>query len=88
MKNKDTRSPQSLPWLRLLGGGYLVYLAWDLRTAVQDGPVFLIAVAVFALTGAAVLGHSLIALTRSGLFRNDANLLCDGESDPEAGSND
>nr|MBQ8244929.1 hypothetical protein [Oscillospiraceae bacterium] len=70
--NKDTNSPpQTSLLLRLLGGGYLIYLAWELRAAIQENPVFLIAVLVFGLVGAALLIHSLVTLLRHGYFRKD-----------------
>ena len=71
MYNKETGSFRPVPWLRLLGGGYLVYLAWDLRTAVQDSPVFLLAVLVFGLAGIAVLGYTLLAMRRESRSGND-----------------
>ena len=61
MKNKKPDNFNSLPF-RLLGGGYLLYLAWDLRTMVHQGPAVLIAVLVFAVAGAVVVGHSMYAM--------------------------
>ncbi len=68
---KDDQSPpQVTVLLRLLGGGYLVYLAYGLFTD-NDGKLFLIlAAAVFALVGAALFVSSLLSLVRSGYFRN------------------
>jgi len=71
MNNEANRPPQTSLLLRLLGGGYLVYLAWDLRASVQDSLFFLIAVAVFGLVGAALFGHSLVTLLRHGYFRKN-----------------
>ena len=69
---KETNSPPEFSViLRILGGGYLVYLAWDLRASVQDGPLFLIAVIVFALVGLLLAGTSLKYLLQHRYFRND-----------------
>ena len=63
--HKDTnKTPQTTLYLRLFVGGYLLYLAWDLRTSIPDSPLFLIAVAVFGLAGAILAGSSLRALLR------------------------
>ena len=69
MNNEANRPPQTSYLLRLLGGGYLVYLAWDLRASVQGGLLFFVAVTVFALVGAALFIHSLVTLMRHGYFR-------------------
>ena len=63
--HKDTNHPpQTTLYLRLLVGGYLLYLAWDLRTSIPDSPIFLIAVVVFCLAGAILAGSSLRTLLR------------------------
>ena len=72
MNNDAERSLQTSCIYRILGGGYLLYLAWDLRTSIGKGPLFLIAVVVFGLVGAVMLGHSLLTLARQGYFRNYA----------------
>ena len=71
MNKNASNPPQSSLILRVLGGGYLVYLAWDLRGSIQDSPLFLIAVIVFALIGLILLVHSVMALIRNGSFRKD-----------------
>lgn len=71
MKKEANTPPQTSLLLRLLGGGYLVYLAWDLRASVQESSLFLIAVIAFGLVGAALFGHSLVTLLRHGYFRKD-----------------
>ncbi len=71
MNNEANRPPQISLLLRLLGGGYLVYLAWDLRSSVGDSLLFLIAAAVFGLVGAVLFAHSLMTLMRHGYFRKD-----------------
>ena len=55
--------------LRLLGGGYLVYLAWDIRGAFSDGPLYILAAVVFALVGGALFAHSAWTLVRHEYFR-------------------
>ena len=72
MNNEANKPPQLTLLLRLLGGGYLVYLAWDLRSSIPDGLLFLIAVLVFGLVGAALFVHSLVTLLRHGYFRKEA----------------
>lgn len=63
--------PQSSLILRVLGGGYLIYLGWDLFST-SDGQIkFWVAAGFFALVGAALLGSSLWTLARSDYFRND-----------------
>jgi len=72
MSNEVNRPPQVSYLLRILGGGYLVYLAWDLRASIGQSPLFLIAAVVFGLVGAVLFVHSLMALVRHGYFRKDA----------------
>ena len=64
MRNEANRPPQSSLYLRLLGGGYLVYIAWDLRGAVAENPLFWIAILVFGTVGAILFGQSLMKLIR------------------------
>lgn len=66
--HKKLFHPFSL-WLRLLGGGYLVYLAWDIRGAFSDGPLFILAAVVFALVGGGLFGHAARTLIRHAYFR-------------------
>ncbi len=68
--NEKTNPPQVSLLLRLLGGGYLLYLAWDLRGSLGDSPLFLIAVIVFAVVGVILVGHSGLTLLRHEYFRN------------------
>lgn len=70
MSNHSPNLPQTSLFLRLLGGGYLVYLAWDLRGAVENGPLYAAAVILFALAGLALLGHTLWKLKNHEYFRN------------------
>ena len=72
MNNETNRPPNASYLLRLLGGGYLVYLAWDLRSAVHGSLLFFVAVTVFALVGAALFIHSLVTLMRHGYFRKNS----------------
>ena len=71
MNNEANKLSQTSLFLRLLGGGYLVYLAWDLRASIHDGPLFLIAVIVFGLVGAALLIHTALKFLRHEYQRND-----------------
>ena len=72
MSNKTNTPPQSSLLLRILGGIYLVYLAWDMRSAIGNGPLFTIAVPVFAVIGALLAGHSIWVLAHHGYFRKDS----------------
>ena len=56
--------------LRLLGGGYLVYLAYDLIKTGGGAWHFIAAAVVFGLVGAALFLHSLLTLVKSDYFRN------------------
>ncbi|MBQ7871276.1 MAG: hypothetical protein IJ357_03965 [Oscillospiraceae bacterium] len=71
MNNEANKPSQISLFLRLLGGGYLVYLAWDLRGAIHDSPLFLIAVIVFGVVGAALLIHTILKFVRHEYIRND-----------------
>lgn len=71
MNDQGNRQSQNMLLLRCLCGGYLVYLAWDLRQLIRDSAVFMAAVLVFGLAGGALLIHSLVTLLRPGWFRKD-----------------
>lgn len=64
MSKNVSRPPQSSLYLRLLGGGYLVYIAWDLRGAVAENPLFWIAILVFGAIGVFLLAESVRKLLR------------------------
>lgn len=64
MKKQTSKTSQFSIGLRLFGGSYLVYLAWSLRDAMGEGPLYLAAVAVFGIVGAVMLVHSGIKLYR------------------------
>ena len=64
MSKNVSRPPQSSLYLRLLGGGYLVYIAWDLRGAVAENPLFWIAILVFGAIGVFLLVESIRKLLR------------------------
>lgn len=51
--------------LRLLCGGYLIYLAYSLFTEAAGSVVFYIAAAVFALVGAVLIAYTLRGVLRS-----------------------
>lgn len=56
--------------MRLLGGGYLVYLAYDLIKSSQGDLKFVAATILFGLVGGALFLHSLLTLVKSDYFRN------------------
>ena len=58
MKKESPKYAQSTLFLRLLAGGYLIYTAWDIREAVHENPLFIIAIVAFAVIGAALLAHA------------------------------
>ena len=62
---------QTRMFLRLLGGGYLVYLAYDLIKTSEGQAKFIAAAVLFGLVGGALFIHSLLTLVRSDYFRND-----------------
>ena len=66
----NAKPPQFSLLLRLLGGGYLVYLAYDLIKTSEGKWLFLAAGAVFGLVGGALFLHSLLTLVKSDYFRN------------------
>ena len=88
MSKNVSRPPQSSLYLRLLGGGYLVYLAWDLRGAIHDSPLFLIAVIVFGVVGAALLIHTILKFVRHEYIRNDPAPESENTEDCEERSDD
>ena len=88
MSNQEDKITSTSLFLRLLGGGYLVYLAWDLRGGAQENPLFLIAAIVFGLIGAGLFGHSLLTMIREGHFRKDAISELDTTEDCEERSDD
>lgn len=63
------KPPQASLLLRILGGGYLVYLAWGLRGSVGESLIFLAAMVVFALVGLLLMGFSIRELVTSDYFR-------------------
>ena len=69
MSEQKNTPPSSSMILRVLGGGYLVYLAWDMRSAIGDGPLYVIPIILFAVVCALLAGHSLWTLARHGYFR-------------------
>lgn len=73
MSNNSNTPPDSKLLLRLLGGGYLLYLAWDLREAIrEEGPLFLAAVIVFAAVGLFIIVKTLRELANHGYFKSAA----------------
>lgn len=88
MSNSSNNPPQVSLLLRLLGGGYLVYLAWDIRGAFSDGPMFILAAVVFALVGGALLIHSIWKLARHEYFKKDPIGETESTEDWEESSNE
>ena len=61
---------QTRIFLRLLGGGYLVYLAYDLIKSSEGQAKFIVIAILFGLVGGALFLHSLLTLVKSDYFRN------------------
>ena len=70
MKKEPTKPAQISLLLRMVGGGYLLYLAWDLREAFRDGPYFIVFAVVFALVGLILLGHSIYKFVKKEYIPN------------------
>ena len=70
MKKEPTKPAQISLLLRMAGGGYLMYLAWDLREAFRDGPHFLIFAVLFAIIGAVLLGHCIYKFVKKEYIPN------------------
>lgn len=66
-KKKDS---QASLILRIAGGAYLLYLAWDLREAVFGGqPLYSIPIVIFAAVGAALVAFSIVPLIKGDYMR-------------------
>lgn len=79
MPGKGERPASVTLTLRLLCGGYLLYLAWELFTGTANGAFFYIAAAVFALVGAALIVYTLWTVLK-GRGRKTGE--ADGDSPP------
>lgn len=55
--------------LRLLGGGYLLYLAWSLLSTAGGNTVYILMAVFFALVGAVLLLHTLLKISRGEYTR-------------------
>jgi len=88
MSNERNTPPQTSLLLRIFGGIYLVYLAWDIRGAVAEQPVFWIAIIVFAVVGILLAGSSIRTLVTHGYFRKDPAPETESTEDWEDESNE
>ena len=62
---KGTGNPSQISLiLRLLGGGYLLYLAWSLLGTADGNTVYILMVVFFGLVGAVLLLHTLLKISR------------------------
>ena len=62
---KGTGNPSQISLiLRLLGGGYLLYLAWSLLGTANGNTLYILAAVFFALVGAVLLLHTLLKISR------------------------
>ena len=62
--NGTSKPPQISLILRLLGGGYLLYLAWSLLGTANGNTVYILVAVFFALVGAVLLLHTLLKISR------------------------
>ena len=61
---KGTGNPSQISLiLRLLGGGYLLYLAWSLLGTADGNTVYILMAVFFALVGAVLLLHTLLKIS-------------------------
>jgi len=63
--NKLNPSPKAILYIRILAGGYLMYLSWGMFKERPEGPVALIPVLAFALIGLALLVVSIRQLIQA-----------------------
>ena len=62
---KGTGNPSQISLiLRLLGGGYLLYLAWSLLGTADGNTVYILMAVFFGLVGAVLLLHTLLKISR------------------------
>ena len=62
---KGTGNPSQISLiLRLLGGGYLLYLAWSLLGTADGNTVYILMAVFFGLVGAVLLLHTLLKIRR------------------------
>ena len=64
MSNQPAKHDQLSLTLRLAAGGYLLYSAWKIRGAVAENPFFLVAIIVFIIAGAFIVGHAALRLIK------------------------
>jgi len=55
MKNFKNLPPQTMLFVRIFAGGYLVYLAWNLYREMPEGLLYWIPVIAFAVIGLALV---------------------------------
>ncbi|MBQ8237346.1 MAG: hypothetical protein IJZ39_04280 [Oscillospiraceae bacterium] len=58
MKKESKPYSQIYLIVRVLAGGYLMYTAWNLREALPEQPLLIIAIAAFAVIGAVLAAHA------------------------------
>ncbi|MDY3225446.1 MAG: hypothetical protein SOW84_06185 [Candidatus Faecousia sp.] len=78
--NGTSKPPQISLILRLLGGGYLLYLAWSLLGTANGNTLYILAAVFFALVGAVLLLHTLLKISR-GEYTTAQPPEGDGESE-------
>ena len=87
MEKKNVQPPQVSLLLRVLGGGYLVYLAYELlfKSSSKPGTLILVSAILFALVGNVLLVVSLYQLvTHEYFYQKDTP----SEEETEPGESD
>lgn len=84
MQDNNAKPPQFSVILRILGGGYLVYLAYDLLTGAQKPDTFVtVAAIVFGIVGAALVITSGKSLITNEYFYDKPKAESEEESEEE-----
>ncbi len=80
MQDNNVKPPQFSVILRILGGGYLVYLAYDLLTGIESPNTLIMAAAVvFGVVGAVLVFFSIRHLVRHEYFYDAPKSDCSEE---------
>ncbi len=70
--NKRPANPRARATVRILAGGYLIYLAWSMRDSLSD-PLLAVFAALFVLVGAAFVGTALYSLYQQNQASDEEN---------------
>lgn len=86
MDEKKPQPPQASVLLRVLGGGYLAYLAYDLLKSGSRDPLILCGAVVFGIVGGVLIFFNARSLITNEYFytksESEENEEAEEESDP------